>query len=136
LDALDLSTFLENLAQGYGDRVQLRLGELPDQLRIQPDHLESALRNLLDNAVRHGSGQPVTLEAETDGGRVRIRVRNQGPGISARNRERIFDRFFTTERDTGGTGLGLAIARAVAETRGGSLTLLDDPSGTCFELTL
>jgi len=136
VDALDLPPFLEQLAESYGDRVQLRLGQLPEQLRIAPDHLESALRNLLDNALRHGGDLPVALEADTDGRRVRIRVRDQGPGISSGNRERIFDRFFTTERGSGGTGLGLAIARAVAETRGGCLTLLDDPSGTCFELTL
>jgi len=67
---------------------------------------------------------------------VAIRVRDRGPGISPANRARIFDRFFTTQRDNGGTGLGLAIAKAVAETRGGHLRFSSGPEGTCFELLL
>lgn len=65
------------------------------------DHLESAVRNLIDNAVRHGAGRPVEVNAERRAGRLHIRVRDHGAGINATNRDRIFDRFFTTERDHG-----------------------------------
>ena len=136
VEEIDPRALFEQLAADAGGRVRLSLGELPVGLRIQREHLESALRNLLDNALRHGAGKPVELEAEGCHGRVHVRVRDRGPGISAGNRDRVFQRFFTTERDRGGTGLGLAIARAVAETRGGSLEFTTSPGGTCFELVL
>ncbi|MBW2230114.1 MAG: HAMP domain-containing histidine kinase [Deltaproteobacteria bacterium] len=86
--------------------------------------------------VVHGAGRPVEVNAERRAGRLHIRVRDHGAGINATNRDRIFDRFFTTERDHGGTGLGLPIARAVAERRGGWLDLESSPGGTCFELVV
>jgi signal transduction histidine kinase len=133
---VDLASFLESLVRGYGARLVLEIEDSPSSIRINPDHLESALRNLIENALRHGAGQPVDLDVETRGERVVFRVRDRGPGISNGNRDRIFQRFFTTERDAGGTGLGLAIARAVAETRGGRLDFTSDTGGTCFELVL
>ena len=63
-------------------------------------------------------------------------MRDHGEGISEGNRRRIFERFFTTERDRGGTGLGLAIVKAVAETRNGSVTFDSGPGGTTFTLTV
>jgi signal transduction histidine kinase len=135
-DDVELRSFLGSLAREYGEQVCVDLDDCPETLRIHPDHLESALRNLLDNGVRHGGDQPVRLEASRVGDRVSIRVRDRGAGISPSNREHIFDRFFTTERDRGGTGLGLAIAQAVAETRGGSLRCETGPDGSCFELVL
>jgi signal transduction histidine kinase len=133
---IDPARFLAELCDGYGDGVQLWLEDLPRRLRIHADHLESAMRNLLDNALRHGAGRPVEVHAEVRRDRVHIRVRDHGPGISGANRKRVFDRFFTTERDRGGTGLGLPIARAVAERRGGWLDVESGPAGTCFELVV
>jgi signal transduction histidine kinase len=135
-DDIELAGFVESLAREYGDAVRVQLEGAPETLRIHPDHLGSALRNLLDNAIRHGAGERVDLEVAQQGDRVSIRVRDRGPGISPNNQARIFDRFFTTERDRGGTGLGLAIAQAVAETRGGSLRCESSDEGTCFELLL
>ena len=131
-----LAPFLDGLVESYGTGLRVRLDAPDASIRIHPDHLESALRNLLDNAFRHGAGKPVDLHAFAKQERVVFRVCDRGPGISDGNRERIFQRFFTTERDHGGTGLGLAIAKAVAETRGGSLDFDSDPEGTCFELVL
>lgn len=131
-----LRPFLEGLVQAYGEDLRLHLDAGVTSLRIHPEHLESALRNLLDNAFRHGAGHPVDLHVGRRDGRVVLRVCDHGPGISEGNRDRIFQRFFTTERDRGGTGLGLAIARAVAETRGGSLRFDTGAEGTCFELAL
>jgi len=108
----------------------------PAVMAINPDHLEAAVRNLLDNAVRHGGGQPVNLRASSNDGRVVIQVHDHGQGISEGNRPRIFERFFTTERDRGGTGLGLAIVKAVADTRNGSVTFQTGASGTTFTLTV
>ncbi len=135
-EPLALAAYLEGLAAEYGETVRLRRDGIPARLRIPRDHLDSALRNLLDNAVRHGAGKPVELSASGRDGRVVFRVRDHGPGIRPGNRERVFQRFFTTERDRGGTGLGLAIVQAVAETRDGNVRLETGADGTCFELVL
>ena len=133
---IPLAPFLDLLVKAYGPDLVLRLDVADASIRSHPDHLESALRNLLDNAFRHGAGQPVELRVFRRGGRVVFQVRDRGSEISAGNRERIFQRFFTTERDSGGTGLGLAIAKAVADTRGGRLDFETGPDGTSFELVL
>jgi signal transduction histidine kinase len=133
---VDVSESLRRLAGRYGSSVELRLPPDLPTLTMNPEHLETAVRNLVDNAVRHGGGEPVSLGATRRDGRVVIEVRDRGPGISPANRDRILDRFFTTERDRGGTGLGLSIVQAVAETRGGSVEVESDSGGACFRLTL
>jgi signal transduction histidine kinase len=135
-ETVALRPFLSHLAERYDGRVVLDTGAAPASVAINPDHLEVAVRNLLDNAVRHGNGHPVDLRAASANGRVVIEVRDHGAGISDGNRRRVFERFFTTERDRGGTGLGLAIVKAVAETRNGSVTFDTGPDGTTFRLTV
>ena len=135
-ETVALQPFLSQIAERYDGRVRLDLHGAPPALAINPDHLEVAVRNLLDNAVRHGGGQPVELRAARSNGRVVIQVSDHGEGISEGNRRRIFERFFTTERDRGGTGLGLAIVKAVADTRNGSVTFDSGPGGTTFTLTV
>ena len=80
------------------------------------------------------AGKPVEMSVRDQEGRVAIAVKNEGPAVSEANQKRIFDRFFTTERDQGGTGLGLAIVQAVARTRGGEVTLKSGAGGTTFTL--
>lgn len=63
-------------------------------------------------------------------------VTDRGAGIPESARTRIFERFYTTERDRGGTGLGLALVRAVAESRGGSVDFESSEAGTTFRLML
>jgi signal transduction histidine kinase len=133
---LALEPFLAKLLQSFSGQVALAPGPAPGQLHMNPDHLESALRNLLENAVRHGAGQPVELRVERRGARLAFAVRDRGPGISEANRRHLFERFFTTERDRGGTGLGLSIVRAVAETRGGEVVVETGPGGTTFTLVV
>jgi signal transduction histidine kinase len=103
---------------------------------ISVEHLRSAVVNLLENALRHGAGKPVQVRVLRDRDRLRIEVQDQGTGISVANQSRLFQRFFTTNRDSGGTGLGLAIARAVAERSGGEVSFVTGPSGTTFTLLL
>jgi len=135
-ETVALQPFLADIAGRYDGRVVLDTHAAPAALAINPEHLEAAVRNLLDNAVRHGNGQPVDLRATGTNGRVVIQVRDHGSGISEGNRRRVFERFFTTERDRGGTGLGLAIVKAVAETRNGSVSFDTGPEGTTFTLTV
>ena len=108
--------------------------DVPESWPVAEDVFVSAIGNLVDNAVRHGDN--VAVEAHTRDGKLVVSVRDNGPGISEANRARVFERFFTTERDRGGTGLGLTIVRAIARRRGGDVTFETGPSGTTFTVTL
>src|SRR5439155_171693 len=90
------------------------------------------LSHLADNAVRHNA-KSMRLEAETADATVRMIVSNDGDPISESNREKIFDAFFTTRRDTGGTGMGLAIVQAVMTSHRGSIRPLPTEQGAAFE---
>jgi signal transduction histidine kinase len=102
------------------------------------DDLRRLVRNLLENAVRYArSGVRICLVGETT--TARLDVVDDGPGVAAPDRDRVFDRFYTsdTSRSPGhGTGLGLAIADAIAVRHGGRLELVDDEAGAHFALTL
>lgn len=101
---------------------------------------EQILVNLLTNAadvVERGRGEITTHVALGDDGRVRITVRDNGPGVLAELAPRIFEPFLTTKAEGKGTGLGLAISRKLAETMGGSLELqAGTTGGAAFVLTL
>lgn len=127
---------LEELCAAYGARVRADMSRAPTSIGLSPEHLETAVRNLIDNAIRHGGGQPIDVRVSDDRGRSIIEVRDHGAGISDKNRERVFDRFFTTERDSGGTGLGLAIVKAIVEMRGGSVTVETGGGGSVFTITV
>ena len=96
------------------------------------DALLRAVANLLDNAVRHASGR-VTLTGYAEAGSAVVEVTDDGPGIPAPDRERVFDRFTRLDdgraRDEGGSGLGLAIVRELVRRHDGSVTLTDAAPG-------
>ncbi|MYS73172.1 HAMP domain-containing protein [Streptomyces sp. SID5926] len=102
--------------------------------------LGRVLANLLDNAERHARSA-VEVSVRWDGGTALVAVADDGEGVPAADRERIFERFVRLDdarsRDDGGAGLGLAIARDVAMRHGGTLTVHDAPAGgALFELRL
>lgn len=107
-------------------------------LRAREMDLETALLNLLDNAVRF-SPPGIPVEVEVTGGppEIRITIADRGPGISAANLPRIFDRFFTTDADRDGTGLGLSIVQTVMTAHAGRVSVESEPGrGTTFSLFL
>ena len=93
--------------------------------------LRVAVRNLLDNA-EHAADQRVMLASVVEGDHVIVTVADDGPGVPAADRERIFERFVRLDdgraRDEGGTGLGLAITRQIAELHGGHVAVDAPPS--------
>ncbi|WP_445258885.1 DUF4153 domain-containing protein [Nocardioides aurantiacus] len=95
--------------------------------RVDPRRVHQLLTNLLDNAARHSpAGGVVRVHATARPGGVRLEVTDQGPGIDAADRDRVFERFGTAAGDdTGGTGLGLAIARWVTDLHGGRIAVVD-----------
>jgi signal transduction histidine kinase len=98
--------------------------------------LERALLNLLSNARKYGQeGGAIRLGLERRPGEAVLSVADDGPGIPAADRERVFERFYRSAAAAGspapGSGLGLTIARAMAELHGGRLWVADaaDASG-------
>nr|WP_255719341.1 ATP-binding protein [Pelomonas sp. P8] len=104
----------------------------PDPLPVSgnPQALRSALRNLVDNAVKYGARTVQVSALRGRGGAPLLRVDDDGPGIPPALRERVFDRFQRGEDMTvEGSGLGLAIVRAAARQHGASVSLADSPLG-------
>jgi two-component system OmpR family sensor kinase/two-component system sensor histidine kinase QseC len=93
--------------------------------------LTTLVRNLADNAVRHGpAGAKVEVRLARGEHGVTLTVDDAGTGIPAGERERVFDRFYRrADGSTEGSGLGLAIVRSVADRHGASVTLGDSPLG-------
>ncbi len=125
-------------------RVALAL-EVPDALcvRCAPRDLERALRNLVENALRHAPADTaVTVRAEAHGESVTVSVRDRGEGVALEQAERIFEPFVRLDparnRDAGGTGLGLAIVRELCRAHGGdaSLDVHHEGPGARFVITL
>ncbi len=91
-----------------------------------PDQLDQVLWALLDNATKHGQRTPVEVEIARDveGGRLRLTVADQGPGIAEADRSRLFSRFGRGTSTAGdGTGLGLYVSRELCRAMGGDLVL-------------
>lgn len=98
--------------------------------------LEHVFVNLLTNAVQSSPG-PVHVSvrvAAIDGATVKIRVEDDGPGVAAALRPRVFEPRTSTKHD--GSGMGLSLAREAARQLGGDLRLLDSERGACFEVSL
>jgi two-component system phosphate regulon sensor histidine kinase PhoR len=118
--------------------------EVPPDLEVKADGkaLDQILVNLIENAVKYTPAKGhVWVEAAPRGDRIRIEVRDDGPGIAPQHRERIFERFYRVDpgrsRDMGGTGLGLSIVKHLVETMSGSIGVEDNrPRGAVFWVAL
>jgi len=104
----------------------------PGRVQGDPVALGQVVRNLVDNAVRHARSR-VALGVVTEGGAVVVTVDDDGPGIAADDRERVFERFArlddARDRDAGGSGLGLAIVRALVTAHRGEVVVAESPLG-------
>lgn len=97
------------------------------RLRVDPTRMRQVLGNVVANAIRHSpDGGRIVLTARANGGRPRLEVVDEGPGIPADELERVFERFYRSDRARsgveGGAGLGLAIARWIVELHEGTIT--------------
>jgi two-component system phosphate regulon sensor histidine kinase PhoR len=117
------SRVLEDLRDRAAEKRIKLLNQAPEQLeaRADGDRLQQVLFNLVDNAIKYGRADgTVVIEAAADKeGAVRVSVRDDGPGIPAEARERIFERFYRVDkarsREQGGTGLGLSIVKHIVQ---------------------
>jgi two-component system sensor histidine kinase CpxA len=116
--------------------------DVPDDLQVlaHPDLLCRALANLLRNGIRYaGYAGPIFITARKDKEDIVISVADQGPGVPARELERLFDPFYRLDEsrasETGGTGLGLAIVKTCVETCHGTVTAFNRaPNGLEVQL--
>ncbi len=136
---IELGAYVRELWDGMSllARRRFELGPVPaGTLRADPDRLAQALRNLVGNAIEHTSPEHGLVRMRVERApreRIRFIVEDDGPGIPADQRERVFHRFHRTDsardRASGGTGLGLAIVRAIADAHGGSVSAGESPEG-------
>jgi two-component system phosphate regulon sensor histidine kinase PhoR len=124
--------------------VELNVELPPDSVTISADRgaVADALLNLLTNAYKYGGEPPnIQLFAKERAGEVVISVRDNGPGIPAREHKRIFQKFYRVDdflsRNREGSGLGLAIVKHVMRAHGGRVEVNSSPgSGSTFSLVL
>ncbi|MEM7339974.1 MAG: ATP-binding protein [Actinomycetota bacterium] len=114
-------------------RSAIETGDIqPVKVHGDPASLARVVRNLLDNAERHGGGR-VRVACQRVDGRALVVVDDDGPGVPVDQRQAVFERFARIDesrtRTTGGTGLGLAIVKAVVEGHGGTIEIGDSPLG-------
>lgn len=119
------------------EQVDLRI-DVPAGLSVLCDgyRLEQVLVNLMANAadaMRASAEKTLTVQAQADGKRARVRVIDSGPGIPRAVAEHLFEPFFTTKPPGEGLGLGLVISSHIVQEFGGALRSLDVAGGAVFE---
>lgn len=134
----DINEVLESIAEQYHRHslvVTIDSNADNSHAAMSRETLESVILSVLDNAAKHGA-KTAALVAETDtrNKRLLLHIENDGTSISTANAERIFQPFFTTERDSGGTGLGLTIVKALLKAHGGDISLLPNKEKVTFQL--
>ena len=147
-EPLDLGQLTREVAASLGllaeERRQQISIQAADGVSVRADRLvlREAITNVIDNAIKYSPmAAAIALSVRTDGRDAVVEVADQGPGIPAEHRERIFDRFFRVDtarsRDAGGTGLGLAIAKWAVEINGGSIRVdAGATGGSVFRISL
>lgn len=131
-----LAARLAQVGEREGRSLAVLGAEEPLLVRGDADAVGRALRNLMENALRHSArGTTVELRLRRPG---TVEVADRGPGLPKGDRSRLFERLWRADRGAGGgTGLGLAIAQRIAQAQGGRIEAQDNPGGgAVFVLSL
>jgi signal transduction histidine kinase len=139
MESVRLRPLLEAAASGLTPEVAVEIDCLPT-LTVwgEADLLEQVVANLAGNAAKHADGGAIVLAARQTGHHVEIEVTDDGPGISAADQARVFDRFYSLDRESGESfGLGLAIVREAVRVLGGRIEIDSAPgNGTTVRVRL
>ncbi len=140
-EAIDLAEVLDAAREATTQPALVRLTldrELPI-VDADAAQLERAFANLIENAIRHSGGRPVLVKSRLIGGKITLRVVDQGPGIPESEWQRIFEPFHRGAANGAqtGTGLGLAIAKGFVEANGGGIAVESLPGqGSSFVVSM
>ena len=132
----------DTLAEHFpGANVQVDLERADEAVRWDPVRIRLMLKNVIQNALKHGGSEhPVLLASATGPDAVRLSVTDRGPGIPADEIAKVTEPFYRTDRsrtrDTGGVGLGLYLADRICRAHGGVLVIDAGSSGTAIRMTL
>ena len=132
--SVGLDEVVSSALSGLGhasDRVSVDISESLTPVQTDPDLLERAVANLVENALTWSqSGDTVDITTAEKRGRVELRIIDRGPGIPVAARELVFQPFQRLGQQAGGgVGLGLAVSRGLLEAMGNSLRIEDTPGG-------
>jgi signal transduction histidine kinase len=130
---VDVAALIESVCEDRresGQELSVRGAPL-SPYRADPQALRRCLENLIENAVRYGSCADIDIDDSPQ--RLRIAIRDRGPGIPEGELEKVFEPFYRLDdsrnMDSGGTGLGLSIARNIARWHGGDVKLANAARG-------
>ena len=125
-----VSSALSGLAH-VSERVSVDIPESLDPVQTDPDLLERAVANLVENAMTWSRpGKTVNVAVAEEAGRVKLRIIDRGPGIPLADRDLVFQPFQRLGQQVGkGVGLGLAVSRGLLEAMGNSLSIEDTAGG-------
>lgn len=143
MERIDTAEWLKEIASGVRTpRFSVSIQEHLPAIRGDRDALSSAVSNLIDNALKYSPAEePVTLNAASENGKIRISVTDRGPGIPAGEQTRVFDKFYRGNGDLAaevkGAGIGLSLVKRIIEDHGGKVILESREGGGCtFALIL
>lgn len=136
-DIIETALSLASLkAKEKGIMVEKKLG-CKDRFQVDPEQIQQVLLNLLINGIEamDGSSGKLTVETEGSNGHVEIKISDTGCGLSEKNKERIFQPFYSTKEH--GTGLGLSISRRIVETHKGKILISSEKGkGSTFTVVI
>jgi signal transduction histidine kinase len=134
-EVIDIADEVEKIAGQFPSAVaEIRAGGAC-AVRMSAERFRMIAGNLIQNAEQAGATR---IEIVVEGGdsSVEVLFRDNGAGVSPGNRDKIYEPFFTTRRESGGTGLGLGIVRSLVEAHGGTIELRATEAGTVFALRI
>ncbi|MCB4204384.1 HAMP domain-containing histidine kinase [Deferribacterales bacterium Es71-Z0220] len=141
-EPVNLTIFKHDISEYYADSGKdIELNFDNESVYIEYEHLQSLLKNLLDNAIKYSTGNKVIAEISKLDRKILIKVSDFGPIIPESEKERIFERFYTGSKSrnkaNAGTGLGLSIVKHITELYHGKIKVDKNKFlGNTFEITL
>ncbi len=118
----------------------VHIGDIPEEVLLDPSAIEQVITNLLSNAVKYSPGESeVNITAETEDQHITILVSDNGLGIDEEDLPKMFSRFFRAETSTGiaGTGIGLNLCKMLVEEHGGDINLTSEKGvGSTFKISI
>jgi nitrogen fixation/metabolism regulation signal transduction histidine kinase len=125
----DVNSTIKDTIKLYAERkVELDLEDGIPELKLDLEGMRRVLINLVENALDAGGEESkILIQTRTREGKVFLSIMDEGPGVNQADRERIFEPYISGKKE--GTGLGLAMVRSIIEEHGGTITVLDSPTG-------